>query len=138
MTANQEIAERLDVSLSPATQAEQAADPTGEAADDSANSDADSAEELPSVEVGTELSLEGESLGDQPGKAQMAIGAMTLQATVSAWSDTEATIQLPTLELTNPVAGQLSLFNAAGELVSSLDVQFVPPSTPQQPVASNQ
>lgn len=114
LDAQDSIVEKLDITLAPREE---------EAVGEELVEDVP-AEPLPQVEMGTQLELAGEAMGDQAGKIELKLGELTLQSTVVSWSDTEVTVQLPTMGLTQPVDGLVRIIQADGEVNSEIAVQF--------------
>ncbi len=78
------------------------------------------------VSVGKLIWMAGDDFGEEEGTAKVSIGAMSFDADVTSWSQERAGIQLPNLNLTEPVAGQIQLHRANGSLITTMDVQFEP------------
>lgn len=110
MKANEEIAEQLEVELTPPSEPEE--EPAAEAE-----------AELPQVFSEQEVTLEG-NLGDKPGKVALAIGKLKLQAKVLNWSATETSFQLPKLSLEGTHEAVLTVINADGKLAEEMSVLF--------------
>ncbi len=116
MTSEQNIAEQLTVQLRPAD--EDAEDVVSEVPTTDET-------ELPLLELGDELVLEGESMGDHPGSASFQIGPATHQATIAKWSASEVKLILPDLPMPEPKVSVLKLFDATGKLISEFDITLV-------------
>lgn len=82
--------------------------------------------EKPVVSPGQQVTLEGRDMGSQPGRVQLQVGGLTLNATVSRWSATEAVAVLPTLNFANPVDATIQIVRADGRTVDQVDVVFAP------------
>lgn len=121
MTAEQVVAQRTDVQLFPAADDEES-DETALADEDM---DEDMEQQLPVVELGSDLDLQGEAMGKTPGTVRMSLGVTIYLATVKNWTDSEVSITLPNLPLTEPQVGSLKLFDAQGKPLSELEVLFV-------------
>lgn len=78
------------------------------------------------VSVGKLIWMAGDDFGEEEGTAKVSIGAMSFDADVTSWSKERAGIQLPNLNLTESVAGQIQLHRADGSLITTMDVQFQP------------
>lgn len=113
MTADQEVVQRIDVQLVPLSE-----DTAEEDLSEGDNS------QLPTVELGNELTLEGDDLGIEPGTVRLTLEESTYLANVLKWSSNEVTVKLPSLSITEPQAGAIKLFDSDGRMLSELDVIF--------------
>ena len=113
MTTDQEVVQRIDVQLVPLSE---------DAAEEDI-SEGDSSQ-LPTVELGNELTLEGDDLGVEPGTVRLTLEESTYLANVLTWSSNEVTVKLPSLSITEPQAGVIKLFDSDGRMLSELDVIF--------------
>ena len=118
MAATEEIVEQTDVALLPASHRLDPAN--GQTEGDAEQVDLAT---LPQITSGEEITLEGD-LGPGEGRVELVIGSVRLNASVKQWSDSAATIQLPTIEAQEPVAAELIIYDADGEVVEQLQVGF--------------
>ncbi len=114
IAATDEIAERVDVALLPASD---------DAEEGTAESDSVDISTLPQVSAGQEVTLEGD-LGEGQGRVELVIGSVRLATTIKQWSNSAATIQLPSVDSQEPVAAELIIYNADGQVVEQLQVGF--------------
>lgn len=89
------------------------------------------AAELPQVESGQEVTIDGQQFGFQPGSVAVQIGEMVLQAEVVGWSENEVRAIIPSLPLVDPAAALVAVLDANGQVADQLDVLMVPQSQPQ-------
>ena len=66
-------------------------------------------ESVPAFETGSELTLEGQSLGQAKGVVRLRIMGIGLPVDVLGWSDSKAKIHLPKFELTQPTKAKLEV-----------------------------
>ena len=76
--------------------------------------------------TGTNVTLRGEGLGNQPGKAVVEVGGMKLAARVVNWTNETATVELPGMVLAAPVHAKLNLERADGQKSPSLTIAITP------------
>ncbi len=81
------------------------------------------------VEVGKVMSLSGQQFGGSMGRVRMVVGSMTFDTKVTSWQADRVMVQLPTIDLTAPVDGQLLVYRGDGSLVNDLAVQFTAPKS---------
>ena len=81
------------------------------------------------VEVGKVMSLSGQQFGGSMGRVRMVVGSMTFDTKVTSWQADRVTVQLPPIDLTAPVDGQLLVYRGDGSLVNDLAVQFTAPKS---------
>jgi hypothetical protein len=121
MTAEQVVAQQIGVQLVPATDDEESEETAGAEEE----MDEDMEQQPPVVELGSELDLQGEAMGETPGTVRMTLDTTTYLATIKKWTDSEVSIKLPNLPVREPQAGSLKLFDAQGKQLSELEVIFV-------------
>ena len=83
------------------------------------------AEQLPQVPVGATLELAGQALGKETGKVLVAIGPLTLPATVKQWNET-VVVTLPSFGLVKPTVAEILIVRSNGELDTAIAVELVP------------
>lgn len=113
ITAYGNIADSLDVELLPPSADSRAAETTDES-------------ELPVVSPGQEVTLEAGGMGTTPGKVQLQVGGLTLNATVTAWSPTEVSAVLPQLSFAEAVEARIRVLTADGQVADLVDVLLAP------------
>jgi hypothetical protein len=84
---------------------------------------------LPRVAVGSTLALDGESLGDETGSVRLRIGALALPVEVIEWTASSVKIELPKMELGQPVRANLEVLRADGSLASKSEAELTPAAT---------
>lgn len=82
--------------------------------------------ELPEVEAGQHVTIDGNHFGPDAGAVAVRIGPMVLEADVLEWSNTQTTAVLPTLPLVEATQATVVVLTAAGEIAESLDVALLP------------
>ena len=85
-------------------------------------------EELPEVESGQQVTIDGKLFGPDPGAVAVKIGDLVLEATVTAWKSTQATAILPELPMAEATQATVVVITAHGHIADSLEVQLLPPS----------
>jgi hypothetical protein len=86
------------------------------------------AESLPGITVGSELRLEGQSLGSKKGAVRLRVMGIGMPVSILSWSDQVAMIRVPKLELAKPVKATLDVTRADGTLVSRSPIKLTPSS----------
>jgi nucleoid-associated protein YgaU len=81
---------------------------------------------LPSVSVGSSLSLDGVQFGDVAGSVRLKFGPVSLPVTVLEWTATSVKVQLPTVELESATPASIDVFRADSTLVSQSKVNLTP------------
>lgn len=79
---------------------------------------------LPSVAIGTVLSLDGQSLGTDRGTVRLKVNGLALPIEVLEWSTTSVKIQLPQLELAGAIKAEIEVLRADGSLASKSAVEL--------------
>lgn len=82
----------------------------------------------PVVTVGQTVTLDGANFGQVPGQVRVVIGALTLNARVSTWSNNSVTAVLPTLTFANAVPATVQVVANNGQVADNVDVTFSPGS----------
>ncbi len=83
-------------------------------------------EELPEVESGMSVILEGEGFGEQPGGVYIKINELLLQTELLDWSDSFAEAELPKIPLVGGTRAILIVMTADSNIGQTLEVQLVP------------
>jgi hypothetical protein len=84
---------------------------------------------LPRVAIGSTLTLDGESLGSEKGIVRLRVSGLALPVEVIEWSETSVQIQLPKMDLSNPVKAELEVMRADGSLASKSGIELTPAAT---------
>lgn len=79
---------------------------------------------LPSVAIGSILSLDGQSLGTDRGTVRLKVNGLALPIEVLKWSTTSVKIQLPQLELAGAINAEIEVLRADGSLASKSAVEL--------------
>jgi hypothetical protein len=79
---------------------------------------------LPSVAIGSVLSLDGQSLGTDRGTVRLKVNGLALPIEVLEWSTTSVKIQLPRLELTGAMNAEIEVLRADGSVASKSAVEL--------------
>lgn len=87
--------------------------------------------DLPQVESGQEVTIDGQQFGFQPGSVAVRVGGLVLQAEVTGWSNTEVRAIIPNLPLGDSAEALVAILDASGQIADQLDVIMVPQSQPQ-------
>lgn len=88
------------------------------------------AESQPLVIVsGSELTLDGNSLGQAKGTVRLRVVGIGLPVSVLDWSNTKASIRLPKFELARPLKAELEVVRADGVLISKSPIKLAPSGT---------
>ena len=119
LSAEGEIADAIEVALTPPTTESVAAQP-----------EIDEEPELPVINSGQELTLEGD-LGQEQGQVLVKVAAMSFAAKVKDWNASEMTIQMPIIPLLEETEAKLVILRSTGEEADSLDIMFSPESNEQ-------
>lgn len=93
--------------------------------------------ELPKVESGQTVTIDGRLFGSRPGRVAVKIGALVMGARVVDWNSTQVTAVLPQLPLAAPAQATVVVLTISGNVADELDVRMLPASTPRpaDPVA---
>jgi hypothetical protein len=81
---------------------------------------------LPSVAIGSLLTLDGQSLGDERGIVRLKVSGLALPVEVLEWNATIVKIQLPQLELAGAIKAEIEVLRADGSLASKSAVELTP------------
>lgn len=81
---------------------------------------------LPSVNSGSTLALDGESFGGEQGAVRLRINGMALPVDVLEWQGNSVKIELPTLELAGAMKAELEVMRADGGLASKTTIRLMP------------
>jgi hypothetical protein len=92
----------------------------------SANIQVESEPSLPSVAVGSSLSLDGQEFGSEQGAVRLRISGLTMPAEVILWNATSLKVKLPELDLTAAMRADIEVFRADGSLASQSAIQLTP------------
>jgi hypothetical protein len=84
---------------------------------------------LPRVAIGSTLSLDGQSLGNERGIVRLRIGGLSLPVNVIEWSASSVKIELPQVELSRPVKADLDVMRADGSVASNSAIELTPATT---------
>jgi hypothetical protein len=83
-------------------------------------------ERLPSVAIGSVLTLDGQSLGDDRGTVRLVVNGLTLPIEVLEWNASVVKVQLPQLELAGALKAEIEVVRADGSLASKSAVELTP------------
>jgi hypothetical protein len=83
-------------------------------------------ETLPSVAIGSVVTLDGRSLGNDRGAVRLIIDGMSLPVEVLEWNANMVKIQLPQFELTRPRKAEIEVQRSHGSLSSRTTVELTP------------
>jgi hypothetical protein len=81
--------------------------------------------ELPELQSGQEVTIDGQQFGFQQGRVAVQIGGLTLEAQVTGWSETQVRALLPVLPLSSATAAQVVVLGADGRLADQLEIMLV-------------
>jgi hypothetical protein len=81
---------------------------------------------LPSVAIGSVLTLDGQSLGNDRGIVRLKVNGLALPIEVLEWNATIVKIQLPQLELAGAIKAEIEVLRADGSLASKSAVELTP------------
>jgi hypothetical protein len=81
---------------------------------------------LPSVAVGSSLTLDGQQFGSEQGAVRLRIGELSMPAQVTEWNGTSLKVKLPEMDLTAAVRANIEVFRADGSLASQSAIQLTP------------
>lgn len=90
---------------------------------------APSVDDLPSVMVGSKLSLDDVEFGNASGSVRLKIGPMSVPVTVTEWTAKSVKVQLPTVDLETATPASLDVFKADGSIASQSGVKLMPAGT---------
>lgn len=79
---------------------------------------------LPSVAIGSILTLDGQSLGNERGIVRLKVNGLALPVEVLEWNATTVKIQLPQLELAGAMKAEIEVLRADGSLASKSAVEL--------------
>jgi hypothetical protein len=85
-----------------------------------------SEQRLPSVAIGSILTLDGQSLGNERGIVRLRINGLALPIEVLDWNTTSVKIQLPQLDLAGAMKAEIEVMRADGSLASKSTVELTP------------
>jgi hypothetical protein len=83
-------------------------------------------ERLPSVAIGSILTLDGQSLGDGRGSVRLVVNGLALPVEVLEWNASVVKVQLPQLDLAGALKAQIEVLRADGSLASKSAVELTP------------
>ena len=81
---------------------------------------------LPSVAIGSILSLDGQSLGNDRGNVRLLVNGLALPIEVLEWNATVVKVQLPQLDLAGAIKAEIEVLRADGSLASKSAVEITP------------
>ena len=81
---------------------------------------------LPSVAIGSLLTLDGQSLGNERGTVRLLVNGLALPIEVLEWNATSAKIQLPQLDLAGAIKAEIEVLRADGSRASKSAVELTP------------
>jgi hypothetical protein len=81
---------------------------------------------LPSVSVGSSLSLDGVQFGEDAGSVRLKFGPVSFPVTVLEWTAASVKVTLPTVELETATPAAIEVFRADGTLASQSNVNLTP------------
>jgi hypothetical protein len=81
---------------------------------------------LPSVAIGSILSLDGQSLGDDRGSVRLLVNGLALPIEVLDWNASVVKIQLPQLDLAGAMKAEIEVRRADGSVASKSAVELTP------------
>jgi hypothetical protein len=81
---------------------------------------------LPSVAIGSILSLDGQSLGDGRGSVRILVNGLALPVEVLEWNASVVKVQLPQLDLAGALKAEIEVLRADGSLASKSAVELTP------------
>jgi hypothetical protein len=82
--------------------------------------------EVPQVELGSTVRIEGEDFGDQPGAVYLKINELILKTKLLDWSGTFAAAELPELPIVEATAAIIIVLKADASVGKSMDLQLLP------------
>lgn len=83
-------------------------------------------EELPQVASGQQITINGTHLGRAPGRIIIKVGQVILEGRVTGWSNSEVTVVMPTVPLSNSVTATIYVRTAQQQTADTLTVEFLP------------
>jgi len=83
-------------------------------------------ERLPSVAIGSILTLDGQSLGDERGIVRLKVSGIALPVEVLDWNASIVKVQLPQLDLAGAMKAEIEVLRADGSLASKSAVELTP------------
>ncbi len=83
-------------------------------------------ERLPSVAIGSILSLDGQSLGNERGSVRLLVNGLALPIEVLDWNASVVKVQLPQLDLAGALKAEIEVLRADGSLASKSAVEVTP------------
>jgi hypothetical protein len=81
---------------------------------------------LPQVAIGSTLALDGESHGAEKGIVRLRVSGLALPVDVVEWTEKSLKIQLPKMDLSNPVKAELEVVRADGGMASKSGIELTP------------
>jgi hypothetical protein len=81
---------------------------------------------LPSVAVGSTVTLDGQEFGSDQGAVRLRISGMALPAEVIEWNGSSAKVKLPAMDLTSAMRADIEVIRADGSLASQSAIQLTP------------
>ncbi|APZ95802.1 IPT/TIG domain-containing protein [Fuerstiella marisgermanici] len=85
--------------------------------------------DVPEIEVGQRVTIDGKSFGSQTGRVVVMIGSLPLEARIVEWTSTEVTAVLPQLPLAETARANVQVITAYGHTADQLTVDLVPGRT---------
>lgn len=83
-------------------------------------------ERLPSVAIGSVLTLDGQSFGNERGIVRLKVGGITLPIQALEWNATLVKIQLPQLDLSGAMKAEIEVLRADSSLASKSTIELTP------------
>jgi hypothetical protein len=84
---------------------------------------------VPSLAVGSEIVLDGQSLGDASGSVRLRLSGLALKVELLDWTTSAVKIRLPELDLASAMRAELEVLRADGSLASKSAVELTPAGT---------
>ena len=82
--------------------------------------------EVPEIEVGQRVTIDGKNFGSQSGRVVVMIGSLPLEARVVEWKSTQVTAVLPELPLADSARAIVQVVTAYGHTADRLTVDLIP------------
>ncbi len=82
--------------------------------------------DLPEVQPGQQVTIDGAQFGHQPGTVTVQIGQLALAAQVISWSNTEVRAVLPALPLSSGTQALVVITGAEGQVADQMNVVMLP------------
>ncbi len=83
----------------------------------------------PAVAVGSELMLDGQSLGDEKGSVMLRVNGLALPVDVLDWSNDAARIRMPSINIDGATKADIEVVRADGSLASRTAIELTPAAT---------